>query len=243
MKFYKIEAAFDKKQFSNEKSRNIKSKSLDYNDREAIRQIIEDFNEKYKNRIYIFLVKFCSKKVILVAFSKDKADIISLTCKYLKKFKITSTKVVYKEITVKENNDLLEKSDYVYNSRDIIEEIWGNSLRYSFDNYFSESIFENEDNENILKKSKELFGADNLLSELNRIIVSKVYNHHFGHPVHYFIKTNEIDYSNKLIDLLLNALYNQKRINSKRISYYDITSFWRQHGTRLSCASGGWPGR
>ena len=171
----------------------------------------------------MFIAKICPKKGVIAAFIKEKTDIISLTEKFLKKFNISDNKTIYSEITAKEYNDLIDKSDFINNSRDIFNNIWGNSFRYNLDDYFLESILEVEDNEKILKKANKIFGADNLLGELNRIMMSKANNHHFGHPVHYFIKTNEIDNTKEKINLLLSALYNQKRINSKRISFYDVT--------------------
>ena len=222
MKFYKIETSIDKKQNTNEKSSGRCSDRI-LNDRDLVRQISEDFNEKLNNRIYMFIAKICPKKVVIAAFIKEKTDIISLTEKFLKKFNISDNKTIYSEITAKEYNDLIDKSDFINNSRDIFNNIWGNSFRYNLDDYFSESILEVEDNEKILKKANKIFGADNLLGELNRIMMSKANNHHFGHPVHYFIKTNEIDNTKEKINLLLSALYNQKRINSKRISFYDVT--------------------
>lgn len=76
-------------------------------------------------------------------------------------------------------------------------------------------IHVNKAKEDIIKKASSLFNAPSLQSEVERIY-SPGGPACSGHPVHYFIEMDRQDSHLQIVELLLCALYQNKRIESKR---------------------------
>ena len=67
---------------------------------------------------------------------------------------------------------------------------------------------------------KEIMGDRSLTEELKRIYAPCNTKSFVGHPVHYFIRAASQEAAKDMIDTLVTALYANRRVSSKRITYF-----------------------
>ena len=76
--------------------------------------------------------------------------------------------------------------------------------------------------EELLAKANELLANDTLTPELERIYSRKTNAKAFGHPVHYMIETDDRDTRKALSRTLLQALFDNHRLQSRRYCFVDF---------------------
>ena len=78
------------------------------------------------------------------------------------------------------------------------------------------------DREALADKADALLAGGTLLPELDRIYAGSKNKHAFGHPVHYFLETDNVDTRGELSRALLAALYANGRIKNRRYGLFNI---------------------
>ena len=81
---------------------------------------------------------------------------------------------------------------------------------------------EYQDKESLLAIANKYFMSETLSPELERIYTKRKKTHAFGHPVHYFVETDNPDTRREIYKAILNALYTNFRLDSRRYTFLDF---------------------
>jgi len=162
--------------------------------------------------------------VVLGAITKERLVYRELYS-FLASVHIGAENLEVKEVVLRTIDHLLssaDRQDYISSSQDIMERFGLEKIRSSRFFQYGDRILEVSNRDKIESESKMLLINDSFLPELNRIYSMNKKNAAFGHPVHYMVETDDRDLRKKTYTLLLQALYEENRIDSKRITFFDI---------------------
>ena len=132
------------------------------------------------------------------------------------------------EITLDRLAQLLEKG-YGYNGygREIMKQPdWGQireflngrvNDNFRFDEQISKST--NFSRTEALQRADDLLAAPDVAEEMKRIYAGGIPRVGCRHPVHYFIEANSLEWGRDMADLLINALADNKRLQTRHVSY------------------------
>ncbi len=235
MQFYKIDASL--RYTASEKGaggaseleRGAESLSLDRRERdEEIKNRTAIFNDKQGRKTLFFTARISEKSICAGIIASERIDAEAKAREYLDALGAEYYDERIEEGTLSMIRVLLrmaDSADYVDNGDDVYEEfglehLIGN-IRRSFE--FGENIIEPESKREIYKKARCLLMKDSFVEELDRIYAGKAAPKAEGHPVHYMIFTDDTETRKEVWQLLLKALYANKRIYNRRYSYFDIT--------------------
>ncbi|MCH5170498.1 MAG: AAA family ATPase [Oscillospiraceae bacterium] len=132
------------------------------------------------------------------------------------------------EITFSSMRNLLgsaNRNDYISDDDEVLEKFELDRIngRYVRGIEYGENLLnEITQKEELFAKSNELLTSDTLTPELERIYSGKTCSKAFGHPVHYMIETNDRDTRKVLSRTLLQALFDNKRLQSRRYCFIDF---------------------
>jgi len=127
------------------------------------------------------------------------------------------------EVTIEEYKRELSSERCTYSYRNIFDKL-NISYRSSF---FDPMPFELEEQvvdvpktslTNCRKRAKEILGSASLYEELERVFSKENKKKYYGHPVHYMISAGDWDAAKDIYELLLKALYCNKRLISNRVT-------------------------
>ena len=117
------------------------------------------------------------------------------------------------------HNDYIEDDDTVLEAYGL-DKITGN-IGYRLG--FGETVLDPvDDSAPLYRETERQLATDTLTPELDRIYGGKTRTKAFGHPVHYFVETDNHGTRKALCTTLLQALYHNKRLISRRFCYLDI---------------------
>jgi len=141
---------------------------------------------------------------------------------------IDLNEVVITEITLNAFKSLLSAvsiQSFVDDDEEIMEKFGLDKLtgRNGCDIDFGENIIEECGRKELYDKAGKYLLSDTLLPELDRIYGGKAVSKFYGHPVHYMIQTDDRDTCGEVCRLLLQSLYENHRLVSRRYSFLD---FW-----------------
>ena len=94
-----------------------------------------------------------------------------------------------------------------------------------------------------VQRAEELLCAKNATEELNRIYAGGGSEHECRHPVHYLIEADSLEWGRNMAELLVNALADNMRLQTRHVSYiHSITqgNSFKERSMRgiISCLSG-----
>jgi AAA+ superfamily predicted ATPase len=120
--------------------------------------------------------------------------------------------------------------------------ILGNSItRRTID--FTERILSDTDTKKgLLSKSERLLTGDSLQAEIGRIYKGSACEAAVGHPVHYMLMTDDTESRERVLRILLTALYQNGRIQSRRYAEVNAngkTLLAKQYGALYESCAGG----
>ena len=237
MNFLKIKVEVDAEQLAqrernitNNNSRNVKGRSLKrrlvqnketdeieiqsdlYNIEDELRNLCEEYNNELKSSGYFEIVEAKGKKLSIYSLIKENLSINSIFNNLFLKLDLKQVNIEIDEVTFKEFEDRIN-----FHRKSELCESFGidDSIRCNCDNYI-EKIIEYSDSINLINDENNYIGRDNLLNELKRIYASPIKNRFYGHPVHYFINTDDYEEFEESCETLIKALYQRKRITSRR---------------------------
>ena len=222
MLFYKIEGSLVKIDAENEDSRKAHRANVR---RIAIKS--DEFNEKFC-RDSFFFVSNSSDGILTVGVIAERQDKIRETLKaYLKHIECELADIVVTEITFNSIQNLLcsaDRQDYIANDDEVMEKygldkISGRRGR-SID--FGENIIDDRSQSEVFSNAEKYLLNKTFLPELNRIYAGGVSSKPYGHPVHYILQTDDRDTRSEAYKTLLQALYANNRLSSKRYSFLDF---------------------
>lgn len=222
MLFYKIEGLLVKIDVENEDSRKAHRANVR---RIAIKS--DEFNEKFC-RDSFFFVSNSSDGILTVGVIAERQGKIRETLKaYLKYIECELADIVVMEITFNSIQNLLysaNRQDYIADDDEVMEKygldkISGRRGR-SID--FGENIVDGRGQSEVFSNAEKYLLNKTFLPELNRIYGGRASSKPYGHPVHYILQTDDRDTRREAYKTLLQALYANNRLSSKRYSFLDL---------------------
>ena len=222
MLFYKIEGSLVKNDAENEDSRKAHRANVR---RIAIKS--DEFNEKFC-RDSFFFVSNSSDGILTVGVIAERQGKIRETLKaYLKHIECELADIVVTEITFNSIQNLLcsaDRQDYIADDDEVMEKygldkISGRRGR-SID--FGENIIDERIQSEVFLNAEKYLLNKTFLPELGRIYAGGASSKPYGHPVHYILQTDDRDTRREAYKTLLQALYANNRLSSKRYSFLDF---------------------
>lgn len=222
MLFYKIEGSLVKNDAENEDSRKAHRANVR---RIAIKS--DEFNEKFC-RDSFFFVSNSSDGILTVGVIAEHQGEIGDTLKaYLKYIECELADIVVTEITFNGIQNLLcsaDRQDYIADDDEVMEKygldkISGRRGR-SID--FGENIIDERCQSEVFSNAEKYLLNKTFLPELGRIYAGGASSKPYGHPVHYILQTDDRDTRREAYKTLLQALYANNRLSSKRYSFLDF---------------------
>ena len=195
----------------NKETEEIEIQSDLYNIEDELRNLCEEYNNELKSSGYFEIVEAKGKKLSIYSIIKENLSFNSLFNNLFHKLDLKSLNIEIEEVTFKEFEDRVN----FHRKSELCESFGIDSLRCGNDNYI-EKIIDCSNNDDFINEENNYIGRDNLYKELIRINSLPAKNKFYGHPVHYFINTDDYEDSQENCEILLKALYLKKRINSKR---------------------------
>lgn len=222
MLFYKVEGSLVNTDTENEDSRKAHRANVR---RIAIKS--DEFNEKFC-RDSFFFVSNSDDGILTVGVIAERQGKIGETLKaYLKHIECELADIVITEITFNSIQNLLCSSDcqdYIADDDEVMEKygldkISGRRGR-SID--FGENIIDERSQSEVFSNAEKYLLNKTFLPELGRIYAGGASSKPSGHPVHYILQTDDRDTRREAYKTLLQALYANNRISSKRYSFLDF---------------------
>lgn len=217
------------------------------------------FNQKLNGRAYFYFVeknRMIATIGIICRETFSIEEIVSENAKLFNKWfdtyisivEIRPTENSIEEVTLDTTRNMLRISDrngFISDDDEVLEQFELDKLadRYFRNVDFGENLVDKIGKEEIYKETSRLLVQDSFIPELDRIFAGSVRAKATGHPVHYFIQTDDRGTRESMYQLLIQSLYLKGRLSSKRYCFLDI-----RPGTNFSmtvydylykCCSGG----
>lgn len=186
------------------------------------------FYHKCKHSFYFYVSSIQDNKIIVGCIAKTKVMFSNALDAFWNINKLLAENVKCEEISLHATGSLLHRAwrnDFITSDDDILklfqlDEILQTHL-IEFGEYFSE---EHTLKSSLKKRATELLCEDTLVPELDRIYAGAQKEFTLGNPVHYLIQTDSKIIREKIIEVLMSALYANNRLQSRRycaVSYRD----------------------
>ncbi len=185
----------------------------------------ENFNLQNDKNSYYFVVD-SSDSVVNVGLITDSAKkLLTDLSKFLRFVGLPLRDVTTTEITFNTLKSLLRtsyRSDYIDDDDAVLEKFNLDKIdgRHSIE--FGENIVDNCKKDELIVTAEKHLMNDTLIPELERIYAGKAQMKVSGHPVHYMVETDDRDTRREVYKTVLDALYANGRIESKRYTFLDI---------------------
>lgn len=180
----------------------------------------ERFNEQLGNKAYIFVEYHNKKRAGIGVIVNESMDVHDMVKEYLKAVEIDIKDGLLLETTFSAIKRMLQSSSnscFIYDNNDVMQKFKLDLLSHV--HFFGgvERTFEVIDRAAIYKNAALLLSGSLLTEELDRIYMPRKNTAIKGFPVHYLISTDDQAERDRTIDTLAQALFENKRINSRRL--------------------------
>lgn len=169
-------------------------------------------NNIYDNRIHFFAVFKTSidiKAVFMKFISSAELNIKDIS---IEETTFTRTKLALK---ISDMRKLIQSSDNILKNFDLDD---------LYSDFNEELLKENFTKDSLINKSKSMLFEETVIPEIERIYTKSPVSRVKGHPVHYLVFCDNRSNQNEICCILLEALYANGRIQSKRICCVDFNS-------------------
>ncbi len=191
----------------------------------------EEFNSDSNS--FICVTYYSERRLELTLIIKKHMDINKLIEDYLKVVKIDIKPFTSCEIGLEQIGKSLftaERKDYIYDCCDTLDKFGLGDVcsPHGISGSFGEVVIAGTNSkEKIYEDASNSFSRLTLVPELDRIYSKKGNKEIIAHPVHYFFNTDNEEIRKKWNRILVEALYQNNRVQTKRYShaYVDGTPF------------------
>ena len=187
----------------------------------------EAFNSKLHGRAYYYITDMDEDMITIGIISRDPVTPDGQLKAYLNALGIEMKDALLEETTLQTAQSMLgcaSRNDYINDDDEVLEQFDLDKLggrRYrGFE--FGENLFERADKEEVYAVAERFLARDTFLPELDRIYTPAPKRKIGGHPVHYMVETDDRETRNRMYQLLLRALYENGRLQSRRYNFLDI---------------------
>jgi len=187
-------------------------------------QRAQDFFNLKQRKGFYFLSSSNENIITLGAMTNGAIDMEEFHA-FLRVIGLNLSDIEVKEAVFQCVSHMLSTSDrrgYIDDADDVLNRY--GLIRLSDNRFFQfgERLIEDSNREKITEESKKYIIDESFKPELERIYSGKKKTASYGHPVHYFVETDNNDLRKKIYGLLLQALYDNGRIKSRRYSFIDL---------------------
>ena len=187
----------------------------------------EEFNRNHSSNSFYFISEIDNTVVTAGVIADNKNKVESDLAEFFKYLDLTLKDVSINEITFNGIENLLgaaNRMDYIEDDDDIMERFGLDKItgRRGRGIAFGDNIIEDCTKEKIYESARKYLLNETFIPELDRIYSAKPTSKAYGHPVHYMIQTDDRDTRKDVYRLLLQALYENNRLSSRRYSFLDF---------------------
>ena len=217
MLFYKVEGTLQGRETEErdrwtqrEEQRIIKTKS-------------EEFNQKISKQSFYFISDIESTSVTAGIITEYFDNIQCNLHKFFSYIDLRVKDITVNEIVFCKIETLLnraERKKYIDDVESIMEKfkLYILSRKFGRGLPYAENIIQESSKEEVYSAAKKYLLDKTLIPELDRIYLTKPVSHMYGHPVHYIMQSDDNGMRKETLKLLLQALYESKRLKSRRYS-------------------------
>ena len=188
------------------------------------------FNQALKGKAFIFVTDACDDTVIIGAIVRDhKIDVSGQIEAFLDAvgLNVDGSGTEIEEVTFETVWDLLNaasRTDYIRDADEVLERFDLDKLNCRHCRFdYGENVTEPAKKKELYDTVSHYLVRDTFLPELDRIYAGgKKASAAGGHPVHYMLQTDDPDTRKILYRVLLQALYENKRLSSRRYCFLDF---------------------
>lgn len=224
MQFYKVIATLTNEKWTEE---NNDRRVMQQRTRRIARKS-DEFNQLQGGKTYYFISDIGNDEVTVGIIDSGTGDKTKQIRAFFKSVDIAAKEFDVDEITFSSMRNLLscaDRNDYIGDDDEVLEKFELDRIngRYVRGIEYGENLLnEITCKEELLAKANELLANDTLTPELERIYSRKTNAKAFGHPVHYMIETDDRDTRKALSRTLLQALFDNHRLQSRRYCFVDF---------------------
>ena len=240
MQYYKVEG------FSN--SGSIVEEDIQRSSRELVKRIAKKaglYNREISEKAFFYVVDAGEDSIVIGIIQNEFIDIEKQLNAFLTAIDVKIDEQYIEETTFNSMKKMLSHSSrnsYIDDSEEVMEQFQLDELRWLHID-FEERILYESTKAQIYKNATRILSKDSLLPELDRIYSGRQIKQAYGHPVHYITQSDDEKIQKDINELLLQALYSNQRIYSKRYTLLDLESDERFSLTALdslyrSCTGG-----
>lgn len=187
----------------------------------------EEFNRNHSSNSFYFISEIDNTVVTAGVIADNKSKVESDLAEFFKYLDLTLKDVSINEITFNGIENLLgaaNRMDYIEDYNDIMERFGLDKIsgRCGRGIAFGDNIIEDCAKEKIYESARKYLLNETFIPELDRIYSAKPTSKAYGHPVHYMIQTDDMDTRKDVYNLLLQALYENNRLSSRRYSFLNF---------------------
>lgn len=224
MQFYKVIATLTNEKWTEE---NNDRRVMQQRTRRIARKS-DEFNQLQGGKTYYFISDIGNDEVTVGIIDSGTGDKTKQIRAFFKSVDIAAKEFDVDEITFSSMRNLLscaDRNDYIGDDDEVLEKFELDRIngRYVRGIEYGENLLDEVTcKEELLAKANELLANDTLTPELERIYSRKTNAKAFGHPVHYMIETDDRDTRKALSRTLLQALFDNHRLQSRRYCFVDF---------------------
>lgn len=224
MQFYKVIATLTNEKWTEE---NNDRRVMQQRTRRIARKS-DEFNQLQGGKTYYFISDIGNDEVTVGIIDSGTGDKTKQIRAFFKSVDIAAKEFDVDEITFSSMRNLLscaDRNDYIGDDDEVLEKFELDRIngRYVRGIEYGENLLDEITcKEKLLAKANELLANDTLTPELERIYSRKTNAKAFGHPVHYMIETDDRDTRKALSRTLLQALFDNHRLQSRRYCFVDF---------------------
>ncbi|MCF0135233.1 MAG: AAA family ATPase [Lachnospiraceae bacterium] len=190
--------------------------------KDLIKARTESFNEKHKEKENFFIARITSKEIILGSVVRDADKLYKAVEEYLNLFDFEPERIWVNEVTLDTLISLLRvsyRNKFIMDKDEILDPFeLGRLDFYRRTLYFTENIISTPDKKTVYEEAGRYLLEESFEQELDRVYAKQVKRGKYGHPVHYLMEFDDGETEDKAIELLLAALYENGRLQSRRNS-------------------------
>lgn len=224
MQFYKVIATLTNEKWTEE---NNDRRVMQQRTRRIARKS-DEFNQLQGGKTYYFISDIGNDEVTVGIIDSGTGDKTKQIRAFFKSVDIAAKEFDVDEITFSSMRNLLscaDRNDYIGDDDEVLEKFELDRIngRYVRGIEYGENLLDEITcKEELLAKANELLANDTLTPELERIYSRKTNAKAFGHTVHYMIETDDRDTRKALSRTLLQALFDNHRLQSRRYCFVDF---------------------
>lgn len=238
MIFYRVKGLIEQNAEEQVEGQERERRSLNRQRTEMICSETEIFNSVFDER-YIFTASLSKGRVHMNVVSKKPIEELYIQ-QYLSTIDIRSTEIQIEEVTWRElysNMCTACRMGFLEDEGFVFKRLKMPPVR-DFHNCDEIVLSEFPSKRELQKQSRRLLSSS-LKEEVERIFSNPYTEEFIGHPIHYLIETDDKSVYERMVNILLSALYQMGRIRCQRYSRVALSKVGKNHSLLYRYATGG----